>query len=109
MEEGETHMNVQEEAEAKMEREAQIKKENAILTAGKTPLSSANATVGAEIVVNTKAFSVKYEKATITEIKPGIRGGAIVKFISATGSKNQLTARPVAEKGSQGSYQAYLA
>ena len=101
-------MNVQEAAIAKMEKEAQVKKENAALTVGKTPLTSANATVGAEIVVSAKAFSVQYEKAVITEIKPMAKG-AIVKFLTKTGSKNQLTARPVAEKNSQGSYQAYLA
>ena len=101
-------MNVQEAAIVKMEREAQIKKENAILTAGKTPLTSANATVGAEIVVSVKAFSVQYEKATITEVKL-LGKGAIVKFETASGKKNQLTARPVAEKNSQSVYQAYLA
>ena len=101
-------MNVQEAAIAKLEREALIKEENATLTAGKTPLTSTNAEVGMEIVVSAKAFSVKYEKATITEIIPMAKG-AIVKFLTKTGSKNQLTARPVVEKNSQGSYQAYLA
>ena len=101
-------MNVQEEAKAKMEREVRVKEENAILTAGKTPLTSANATVGAEIVVTTKGFSVQYEKAIITEIKT-LSKGSIVKFQTEDGKKNQLTARPVAEKNSQGVFQAYLA
>ena len=101
-------MNVQEAAEAKMEREDQVKKENAILIAGKTPLTSANATVGAEIMVTSKAFSVQYERATITEVKLFGSKGAIVKFVTESGSKNQLTSKPVAEKNSQGAYQAYL-
>lgn len=101
-------MNIQEEAQAKMEREARVKEENAILTAGKTPLTSTNATVGTQVVVSTKAFSVKYEVATITEIKP-MSKGAIVKFVTEKGSKNQLTARLVAEKSYQGVFQAYLA
>ena len=101
-------MNVQEAAILKMEKEAQIKKENATLTEGKTPLTSTNAGVGVEIVVSAKAFSVQYEKAVITEIIPMAKG-AIVKFVTELGKKNQITARPVAEKNSQGSYQAYLA
>ena len=101
-------MNVQEAAIVKMEREAQVKKENERLTAGKTPLTSTNATVGAEIIVTGKAFSVEYELATITEIKPLSRGGAIVKFVTEAGKKNRLTARAKAEKSFQGAYQAYL-
>ena len=101
-------MNVQEAAIAKMEKEAQVKKENAILIVGKTPLTSVNAIAGASIIVSAKAFSTKYEVATITEIKL-LGKGAIVKFVTAVGSKNQLNAKPVAEKNSQGVYQAYLA
>ena len=78
------------------------------MTEKKIPLTSMNAVVGAEILVTTKAFSVSYEKATITEIKPGVRGGAIVKFITESGSKNQLNARTIAEKNFQGVYQAYV-
>lgn len=75
---------------------------------GKTPLTSTNAVVGANIVVTTKGFSVSYESATITEVKL-LGKGAIVKFTTESGKKNQLTARSVAEKNFQGVYQAYLA
>jgi len=80
-----------------------------INTEGKTPLTTANAKVGAEILVTSKAFSVQYENATITEVKPLSRGGAIVKFVTADGKKNRLTARAAAEKNFQGVCQAYLA
>ena len=101
-------MNVQEAAEAKMEREAQVKKENEILIAGKTPLTSGSATVGAEIIVSARAFAVAYEKATITEVI-SLGKSSTVKFETASGKKNRLTARPVAEKNFQGVFQAYLA
>jgi hypothetical protein len=102
-------MNIQEAANAKLSKEACIREENERLTAGRTPLTATNARIGAEILVTAKAFSVQYEKATITEIKPLSRGGAIVKFITEAGKKNQLTARVKAEKNFQGVYQAYLA
>lgn len=75
----------------------------------KTPLNSSNAVVGAKIEVTTKAFSVGYENATITEIKPGVKKGNVtVFFTTEKGAKNRLIARLVAEKNFQGVYQAFL-
>lgn len=75
----------------------------------KIPLTSTNVEVGASIMVTTKGFSVSYESATITEVKPLGSKGAIIKFVTESGSKNQLTAKPIAVKNFQGVYQAYLA
>lgn len=77
-------------------------------TENKTPLTSTNATVGSCILVTTKGFSVKYETATITEIKSFGAKGSIVKFTTESGDYNQINVKPVAAINFQGVYQAYL-
>jgi len=74
----------------------------------RTPLTSLNATIGAAISVTSKGFSVKYENATITEIKECGAKGSIVKFVTESGAKNQMNVKPVAALNFQGVHQAFL-